>query len=361
MNILLFEIDAVNIKRYFYDVIEFAQADRIHVALDSSVQCNIFMENYSELNFHDVKDVGWWSIKKIEEYLISNNIQRVIVDAHRIPDIRVIVASRNVGVKVVYIQHGLYIRFMRRSYKFFLAKIFKTLRYLYYAVDIGLNSKLVSTLLLIWVHVFGGDRCKLSTFKNFFPHSSLVFSSYWRKWHIEMYGFPDGEFNIIGTPDLKKYKFSNESFSGYVAYCYQTLVEDGRIHEKVMNNFYAELISFCNSRDKKLVVKGHPRMGGRFLDFFQDNEIRIVFDEIPKADFVIGHYSTLMPFWAINGTRVYCYELPEHQIPESIAGWAISISDFRDFDRMNNQNNAEMSFYYENFIGSRSVAGYLTR
>ena len=80
-------------------------------------------------------------------------------------------------------------------------------------------------------------------------------------------------------------------------YCYQTLVEDGRIEITYFNNLMNQIIKSVESTGLKLVVKGHPRMIKSSIEFFENKGIQIINDFVPVGGVVIGHYSTLLLRW----------------------------------------------------------------
>ena len=48
-------------------------------------------------------------------------------------------------------------------------------------------------------------------------------------------------------------------------------------------------------------------------------------NSIPNTDVVIGHYSSLLPFWGIHKKKVVTISLPGHEIDESIKSWSYSV------------------------------------
>jgi hypothetical protein len=273
------------------------------------------------------------SIDDLVQLLEAYRIELLLVNASRIPDVHVALACRRLGIQISYIQHGMYIPFMKRTLGFFFRKAFKTLRYLYYAFDsaralgefrVGVN--------LFRIHVLGASRTLMDRYPAIYPDIAAVISDYWKAWHLEHYRFLSSRFYVMGLPDFWKQTFSSEVIPNSIAYCYQTLVEDGRIDENVMKSFYPQLIAWTKAKGLTLQVKGHPRMDPAFRAYFQNQGITVEMAKVPDTRWVIGHYSSLLPFWGARGRQVYCVNLPGHQIDPSFATWVNAVDRIEDID-----------------------------
>lgn len=344
MGIAFCEVDAVDIDRYFSRVIcESMKPDlvileskleRDKLKLSASLSCPIFA--LEELGLNGVIDI-----------FTKLGITVVFVNGQRLTDCVVIAAAKNLELNTIYIQHGMYIPFMRRNMLFFIRRMVKTIRYLRYAFDIGLHfrsPRLVMSSIL--THVFGFSRSWVTKY-SLLPDVAWVYSDYWKKWHIEYYKFPqDLEFRYMSLPDLTRFTSKDFKDNNTVAYCYQTLVEDGRISRSDMLNFYQELSLWASASSLKIVVKAHPRMDMQLADILRSYGFDIVSDYVPLTSYVIGHYSTLLAFWGLNKRKVICIELPGHNIDVTFSGWAHVTKDISQLNLSDVTNDFTLIPFY---------------
>jgi hypothetical protein len=335
-NICLFDVDAVDIDRFFVKPLNLEQYPKL-ILIDEPNEYYAYKRNG---RFRDAQVIcsAYLSIFQLSSLFKLNKIEYLLINAHRIIDVHIILAARKAGCKVVYIQHGMYVPFMKRDFAFFFNKLKKTLRYLLYAFEIGVYCKTIRLpAYLFSIHVLGGSRSVLTKYSILFPDYSLVFSVYWELWHKKYYGFPsDTKFLHIGFPDLNKFTFDEFTDSNRISYCYQTLVEDGRIPRQQMYDFYTDLSEFCNREGFRCVVKWHPRGN---IEIADDLKVKFGFDVIedfiPNTNIVVGHYSSLLAFWGSFARCVICVELPGHGIDESISPWVNVVNSLNNINISN--------------------------
>ncbi len=222
---------------------------------------------------------------------------------------------------------------MKRSVSFFLSKFKKTLRYLYYSFDCAFYLRDLKILYSLFsIHVLGANRDSLDSYTFLFPDRAGVFSNYWANWHRTHYRFLPSSLFVMGTPDFRKQHFSSPRPDNHIAYCYQTLVEDGRIHQEQMLTFYRDMIDWTTEKKMHLVIKAHPRMSSFFRTWFTEKGIEIESSTVPNVKIVIGHYSSFLSFWGSQGRQVYCVQLPGHDIDPSYTSWAKVVSHIKHID-----------------------------
>lgn len=332
MNICFFEVDSRNIDRYYSNIIGLDIIPSLILTLNKKE-----VENYQLNGVHKKVEVFALSQrenKEIEEILLGRFIDVLIITAQRIPDIRVTLIAKKLAIKVYYIQHGTHVPFMKRGFSFFLRKTGKSFEYLRMAFSAGKEcNSFIFGFYLVLVHVFGYKRSIYKKYGNAFPDQAFFFSNYWKDWHYAHY-FCGNEINyeLIGNPDTLRYSFTEKEKKGSIVYCYQTLVEDGRISKQEMVGFYKKLIRWCVQNKLRLIVKSHPRMGGEFHNYFVDNEIEICQKIVPNTSYVVGHYSALLAFWGLNKKHVVVCPLKGHEIPGIIKSWAYCIEDISNLD-----------------------------
>ena len=138
MNILFFDVVPTNIVRFFKGVVREFEANQLNMNLfflveeDDHNDISHVHENYPSA--YSIEYVRERNIQWYKKYFLDNKIEGVIINAQRIPDDMVILACKLLGIKTFMLQHGMYVPFLKRNLKFFLNKIGKTFRYLYYSL-----------------------------------------------------------------------------------------------------------------------------------------------------------------------------------------------------------------------------------
>ena len=263
-NLCLFDISAKDLDRYAVSFLNLSEKPKLIILENPKEYINY--KNNGRLKNSNIICSAWYSINKLKKILLKYKIKYLVIDAHRIPDVHIIIAAKQLNIKVLYIQHGMYIPFMKRTFKLFLQQLIKSVRYLWYAFDSNVYYKGLG-LSLFKIHMLGYKRNSLDKY-DIFPDKAGSFSEYWLEWHIKHYRFSKKSLFIMGNYDFFKFKFSNKYSANYIAYCYQTLLEDGRISEEIMFNFYDSLSKWANKNNYKIIVKVHPLADMKILNIF---------------------------------------------------------------------------------------------
>ncbi len=348
--LIFFEIDKVNVERYYFNRLrKNFDLNQIVVVLEEVDDFYKFKEAYPNIQVFLFSD---W----LRKYCKNFQNKYVIINGNRIPDLLMAKVSKENCCKIIYIQHGLYVRFMKRQYTLFFRNIKKTIRYACYAL------RLKKGLDLFKVHVLGYDRKIIANNSMIYPDYALVFSEYWKLWHVKNYFF-----NMVHNYHYLKNNDSNRKTKKVVntaVYCYQTLLEDGRIEIDYFKNLMNQIIKSVESSGLKLVVKGHPRMIKSSIEFFENKGIPIINDIIPVGGIVIGHYSTLLLRWVYEGDKLFLIPLKGHIIPNYLKELATAIcSPIELLDALKSNQIGknkltdfkERSDYYFNFSGNNSI------
>ena len=353
-----FDINARDIDRYAVFFLGIEVPPKLMI-LENPVEYKKYLKT-GKFKEADIKCSAWYSIRKFEKLFKEKDIKYLVLDAHRIPDVHIVIAAKKCNIDILYIQHGMYIPFMKRNKSMFLLKIVKTLRYLYYSINSGIELNDLSLAKKLFdVHVRGKEREIVKKY-NIFPDRAAVFSDYWLQWHKEHYAFEKVNMFIIGSPDFRKYTFTKKLDNNVIAYCYQSLVEDGRILKSDMYKFYTSLSKWAIANKYKIIVKVHPVADKEILKDLKDKYNFILeYDQVPNTDVVIGHYSSLLPFWGISSRKVVCVELEGHPVHHSIADWAYVINDVEKLKTSSVTVDAEKCSYY--FDQTTSVAELRTK
>ena len=346
--LVFFEIDKINVERfYFVRLEENFDTENVVVVLEDPYELAIFRKEYPTIKSYQFLE---WIRGASEQYKNSY----VFVNGNRIPDLLMAKIGRENDCKVIFIQHGMYVDFMKREVSLFIRKFIKALRYVSYAI------RLKKAISLFKVHVFGHSRGLTSDRKELYPHSAFVYSEYWKGWHNDTFFFGNTEsFYLLKNNDTNQ---NIISLDNSVVYCYQTLIEDGRIDVSYFKKVIYEIIRSVKEAGLNLVVKGHPRMLESTKEFFKELGVEVIMSGLPSGGLVIGHYSTLLARWVYEGDVLLLVELEDHDIPEPIRNLANSVCQITEFSRVLAQNVKrdvnelkELSDYYFNFSGSDSV------
>lgn len=346
--IVFFEIDKVNVERYYFNRLEKNfDSENIVVVLEDPTELKLFKKEYPKIKSYLFLK---WIIKESKNY--KNSF--VFINGNRIPDLLMSKLSHENNCKVIFLQHGMYIDFMKREFILYFKYMAKTFRYLFYALLTG------NFFSLFKIHVFGYSRSLTSDCKNLYPDSAFVYSEYWKKWHINKYFHGNtNNFYFLKNNDLDQniYKLDNTA-----VYCYQTLIEDGRINEGYYKNITSQIINSIKDLGMNFVVKGHPRMSESTKKFFQEKEVELVLNDFPSGGIIIGHYSTLLARWVYEKDLLFLVELKGHKIPESIENLAHTIctakqldKEIRKLDESKKETLKKRSDFYFNYSSENSV------
>ena len=303
-------------------------SNTIHLYVEDNIDQNTIKLFNQYFDFVVVKKVLFFNSVKVKDILLKDKINFLILNSFTAGDFRIINSIGDSSIFLLYIQHGLYLEYMKRNINFFINNFNRALSSLYYVADIT-SWNLMKSYDIVSVYLSGKNRSVISEELLSKTSLNMVLSEYWKQFHIETYKI-NSEYFIAGFLDLLKFK--SKPVDGIV-YCSQTLVEDGRIDKLTMLNFYQELYDFGNKLAFKIFVKTHPRNSKWTVDIFKSFEFSIFTKEIPIGIVTIGHYSSLLPIWSINKCPIIIFELKKHPTPESISNLSsLTIQTLKNID-----------------------------
>lgn len=346
--LVFFEIDKINVERFYFNRLEENfDTKNVVVVLEDPNELAIFRKEYPTIKSYQFLE---WIRGTSKQYKNSH----VFVNGNRIPDLLMAKIGRENDCKVIFIQHGMYVDFMKREVSLFIRKLIKALRYASYAI------RLKKAISLFKVHVFGHSRGLTSDRKELYPHSAFVYSEYWKGWHNDTFFFDNTKsFHLLKNNDTDQNVISLDNT---VVYCYQTLVEDGRIDVSYFKKVIHEIIRSVKESGLNLVVKGHPRMSESTKEFFKEQGVDVILSGLPSGGIIIGHYSTLLARWVYEGDVLLIVELEDHDIPEPIQELATIKCSFenvaeelKNLDKTRVEEFKEKSDFYFNFSGKECV------
>jgi hypothetical protein len=323
--IAIFDMSTVNVIRYNDELLKGFSGDLLVLVDDPDL--------FYEVELPNLKCIcsSGFSIDKLKKTLNFHNVSAIYLSGQRPADIRVIIAANQLGIKIIYKMHGLYVPFMKRNMLFYISNFRKALRTSFYLFDIIRASRSIRIAVgILLSFVFGLSRAYWAKSEMIRIDYALVWSKYWEEWHkAHWFISPRSGWILIGNPDSLKFRREVVS-EKYVSYIYQTLVEDGRISKALMYSFYRALLIVSQKYEMRVIVKWHPRGSDEHRLFLESLGFEIS-DNLPLCNTYIGHYSSLLGLVPIVRGRVFIFELEGHPTPESIAN--ISNQIFYDLSK----------------------------
>ena len=259
-------------------------------------------------------------ITELSADMCQKRIAALVFMAQRIPDNFVLLAAKKSKIITIMLQHGLYVKFMRRTALLFLENLRKTLYYLYLVIQIAeqINLGIFRTARAFVRHYIFGNVLGSQDFPNAKLNCDLVLvhGEYWKIFHQKQFGYKLEQQIVVGSHDFNNRNFDNNEYDVAVCYVAQTLVEDGRLSRRRMIKFVTEVLRPLSNRfGEKFVVKLHPRSD---LSLYSSLSKKTQFERLslPTSKVVIGHYSSLL-VEVVSFTEKLClYEFEKHETPE---------------------------------------------
>ena len=282
--IAIFSTDHKDIYRYFLihdEIANHYKSNNVLVIFDSLKEKNSFSKiNKNKSDY----------LSNLSKYI--NEIEVLIINANRIPDIYISTIAKKKGIPIIYIQQGPHSIKKPRSLKFYLSNFFKVINHFYILAK---NSFELKSFLFFFdtisvQFIKGGSRINHLT-KFYSPNISYVFSEYYKNWHQKYYFGNFTEYKLLRNSNSL---FKNVNFKNFLIFCHQTLVEDGRLDFETF----------------------------KIRNYYQNNNWLIHDDTktIPIGEVTLGFYSSLLSFWAFNNKPVISLKLPiKEDVPVEIA------------------------------------------
>ena len=319
-KIVFFDLNIVGIKRYPLEIAN---------AINSSITDHYFYFLYEEDpdNLYDtvlnklpvnselikIKYPNYYHIKTILNKISPNSL---LVMAQRIPDSAIVSIANQLNIRTYMFQHGLYVPFMKKNNKMFIKKIRKTIRYfLYLSVIAKTTNSNFFKIFLVYYKIFikgskmpnfNLDLSKINVNKVF------VYGIYWKKYHLNEYGYDMNNQLIVGTPDLVRLKeLEDKKTENAICYICQTLVEDDRLTREAMIHF---LNILSNSiKEQRLYIKLHIRSDISLYDnLSKKSNVFLLKDSFPKCNKYIGHYSSMLALSMKITKNVFLWKFENH-------------------------------------------------
>ena len=359
MCIAIYCVEEVDLYRYNSLWLKLIEPNKESILLMSDEKIRSSTVSTFAKNFKNVYQyrTNFTGPKAIERKLVKKGVKVLVINALSVPDLRVAKALTNLkDIKLVYLQHGLYIPYMKRNVGFFFKEAKKVISYFYYSLSIVNYYRLIKALKIMGVFVLGWSRNNIPDHLLKRVNKSLVFSRYWKSWHRHVYKL-NSDFQVIGTPDLGTFRYSQNKDA--IIYCSQTLVEDGRIEQEVIFQFYDDLRQYAERLGNvPVVVKIHPRNSEETLEKMRQLNFSIEKDTIPLGKVVVGHYSSLLPVWGVNKIPMLVVELPGHITPLSIRNSASEVVDqeeFRNMSSMPTEVSEKIDYYFSPLVENDKI------
>ncbi|WP_105167365.1 polysialyltransferase family glycosyltransferase [Pseudoalteromonas sp. T1lg23B] len=316
MNIGIYDVNLINHKNYIGSIIS-----ELRLQGHSIVA---FYDQYNDeaFNFLDSLSVQCIHVKHVSYNYINgllknNEIDILVHNAQRLGDSAFVTVAKNLSIKSIMIQHGMYIPHLKRHKSLFINNIYKTFRYAQYskvvAKAIGASFPFVFKSFLKHF-VKSVDYTKAIPFFNDVNSSYVfVYGKYWETYHHENFGYDRDVIFDVGYHELRKVDKikSRPKILNSVCYVAQTLVEDGRLERCEMERFLKKLSDFAKKGSLEVYVKLHPRSD---LSLYEGLGFSLERESLPYSAYYLGHYSSLLGLCGAL-SPLYLYEFPEHPIP----------------------------------------------
>lgn len=355
MTIMFYDINLLNHKKYIGDIIN-------NMMLNSHNSVFIMYDEYDQEGYEYFQNKNCKLIKNrsITYGGIKKNLQKIqpdvlIVNAQRLSDTAYVSVAKQIGIKTVMIQHGMYIPFMKRERFFLIKKLLKTLKYFMYSQVI---AKAINRNGLDVFSRFLQTFAKGKTYKEVVDFTEtinvdyvLVYGEYWKQYHHDIFGYSLEQQTVIGYHELNKVDaIKSKEFEEYgVCYIAQTLVEDGRFDRTQMESFIANLEEIAKS--KKVYIKLHPRTD---RTLYENKNLILLDSDIPNVGIYLGHYSSLIALVGHLQGRTILYEFDGHEIPHYFKEFAKVVNTKESLlEEVNNdisRNNKDKSLIIEKYF-----------
>ena len=274
------------------------------------------------LNYKLVK-IQEISEKAISKLFKKYSIKKLHVCAQRIPDSFLVAIAKKLSIKTYMYQHGLYVPFMKRESSLFYKNIYKSYRFLKYAIATAKAIKYSRYKLLMMylkIYLFGANRNEIN-----FPSQLvnvdkvLVYGEFWKDYHFKNLGYSYEQQYIVGAPDFTDIPLLREVKTASKSICYiaQTLVEDGRLNRKKMLTFVDNLSHSIKENELNLYVRLHPRSDITLYKNLPDNTV-FTNKDFPKTEIYVGHYSSILSKATFLSNNIILVDFPGHEIPKYI-------------------------------------------
>lgn len=352
MTIIFYDINLKNLKVYISDIVDrLIETDNVILLYDEFDKEGY--EYYKNKNCIILRNKAV-TYNAIRKKLLAFNPDLLVVNAQRLSDTAFVSVAKQLGIKTVMIQHGMYIPFMKREKFFLIKKIFKTIKYFLYSQVIAkaVNKNGIEVFKKYLQTFIKGKIYKeaIDFHKQINVDLVLVYGEYWKQYHKDIFGYELNQQKVIGYHELKKVSsiLSKPYEKDAICYIAQTLVEDGRIDKEEMIKFYDILEK--TAKNKKVYIKLHPRTD---KTIFQNRNFILLEDEIPYCSVYVGHYSSLIALVGYLDTKLILFELKGHEIPHYFKEIASYIVDNHDsfniaLNSSKKKRNNKISYYFSN-------------
>ena len=276
-------------------------------------------------------------IESIMQTSLKLECDFAVIYAYRIPELLLIQA--NPAVDFIYVQHGYYPDYIRRSLTGILKKLDRVILYiklLMIAPFFGVAWNSILDLTLIWLR----PRHRAKSLRS--PGLCIINGDDWREFHVSKLGWTKA--NYISKPFFEPKIIQTSDRFDYQYVC-QSLVEDSRISKATLRGVIKSFIKQNNVQNLAIIL--HPRSDAQIyedlgcsVNFFTDRcfDVR-----------TFGHYSSLLIYLVENNVEVCLCGHEELNIPKDFYK---RLNDARDNQTGNSYSNCLADCYVNEQVKS---------
>ncbi len=315
-NYIIFDVLKSSVHRYPKHIV--SNSDNIKF---------VYMYLFDDCN--KKSDITSYQYSLINNKINFSEYDGLITFGLRLPDYYFINKFNNKNKKTIYIQHGLYVVYMERNIKFYLRHAYKIMIYILMLISMKLTLTGKLRILLKAINkltrynIVNSNKCY--ELKSLNPKESVVYGSYWCKYHKINDNLHWSDFHILGYPDFEDNTFCGQNERNSICYIMQSMYEDGRLTLSEYIITLKSVSKYAKKHKLKLYIKLHPRTDISLLQEHIPDSIAI--DYLPKVATYIGHYSSLLLIPIYYKIKTIIIKIKDHDIPSYITKNAAEVMD----------------------------------
>lgn len=270
--------------------------------------------------------------RKVFDYIKAFPPHSFLCFSFRIPDVYWTTVFNIKGIPTFQVMHGIYVTKYKRTITYILKDIPRIISYTRYLYRLLLLSNNKRSLFVNMIKKDFSYESKSNKIDEITLSKNLIlWGTRWKYWFIENFGYSEkcdyhvcGSFDFHLLNDEDNIIRSNENSITYIS---QTIAEDGRITNKVFEEFIDNLFAMAESMTDILYIKLHPRSNRRFYERFKELDNVVITRKFPISEIYISHYSALLTVPVYLRKKIVLVKFTNHPIPDEYSYMSSNIID----------------------------------